>query len=132
MKITTFFIPKGAIEFTKSEVEYVKSWNKFFYKTLKQEQDYENQTISNTLKMLLEQRMGKQWYILLKDKVVIQMVDYWKDKWMQEMWANEYLWMVFGNDEEIKGYIKKEFETIFNKFIFQIKKIEGVKIEYEE
>jgi len=132
MKTTTFFIPKDKIEFTKIEVEYVQKWNNLFYKALKQDKNFENQTISNTLKMLLEQRRGKQGYIILKDKIVIQMVDYWKDKWMQEMWANEYLWMVFWNDEGKKEYIKERFETIFNKFIFQIKKIEGVKIEYEE
>lgn len=132
MKTTTFFIPKDKIEFTKSEIEYVQKWNNLFYKALKQDKNFENQTISNTLKMLLEQRRGKQGYIILKDKIVIQMVDYWKDKWMQEMWANEYLWMVFWNDEGTKEYIKERFETIFNKFIFQIKKIEGVKIEYDE
>lgn len=131
MKTTTYTIPK-CTEYTMCEIEYVKKWNKLFFGVLWQEVDFVNQTYSNTLKTLLEESKWKYWYVVLKNKLIFQLNDYWKDKRMQSMWADEYLRMIFWWYEKDKEEIKKWFDDIFNNFIESISNIEWIKIEVSE
>lgn len=132
MKTITYKIPHWWMEYTKYEIQYVKNWNKLFFGVLLHKVDFTTQTRSNTLKTLLEESKWKYWYVLLKDEIVFQVNDYWKDKRMQSMWADEYLRMLFGQNEKDKEAIKTWFDKIFNEFIEGVSKIEWAKIEYKE
>ena len=128
MKKTTYIIPR-CDEYTMIEVNYIKKWNRLFESVLwKKIENFTTQTRSNTLKTLLEQSVWKYWYVLLKDKIIIQVVDYENNNRMKELGAKDFLNILFYDDNDKKDYIKSRFNWIFDSFIEWIKNLKWVEI----